>query len=202
MNFSPIRISRLHPPPYLSLSVSRLNGDWKHFQTRFWDNLRFPKLIGFTAPIHSVFFCSLSLTYLLSLSHWFIFNRTSNWITPMASRIKSGESFENWGWEKLTSTAGRVFTIAASSYFHYSPFFELFSINIYPCSSRNFKSKEAPPPSRNGSRFVDLALLDGWSEIGSCPPVYCKTQQRVSSRPIASPSGTRSPGIQKDCIRF
>lgn len=58
---------------------------------------------------------------------------------------KSGESFENWGWEKLTSTAGRVFTIAASSYFHYSPFFELFSINIYPCSSRNFKSKEAPP---------------------------------------------------------
>lgn len=65
-------------PLYLSLSVSRLNGDWKHFQTRFWDNLRFPKLIGFTAPIHSVFFffCSLSLTYLLSLSHWFIFNRT------------------------------------------------------------------------------------------------------------------------------
>lgn len=123
-------------PPHLSLSVSRLNGDWKHFQTRFWDNLRFPKLIGFTAPIHSVFFCSLSLTYLLSLSHWFIFNRTSNWITPMA---KSGESFENWGWQKLTSTAGRVFTIAASSYFHYSPFFELFFDQYLPMFVAKFQ---------------------------------------------------------------
>ena len=83
----------------------------------------------------------------------------------MASRIKSRESLENWGWQKLTSTAGRAFTIAASSYFHYSPFFELFSINIYPCSSRNFKGKEAPPPLEMLPDLSSLASLDGWPEI-------------------------------------
>lgn len=83
----------------------------------------------------------------------------------MASRIKSRESLENWGWQKLTSTAGRAFMIAASSYFHYSPFFELFSINIYPCSSRNFKGKEAPPPLEMLPDLSSLASLDGWPEI-------------------------------------
>lgn len=101
----------------------------------------------------------------------------------MASRIKSRESLENWGWQKLTSTAGRAFTIAASSYFHYSPFFELFSINIYPCSSRNFKGKEAPLPL--SKCFLIYQVLHHWMTENRSP-IYCKTQQRVSSNRLLS----------------
>lgn len=75
---------------------------------------------------------------------------------------KSGESFENWGWEKLTSTAGRVFTIAASSYFHYSPFFELFSINIYHV--RREISKKVKKPPLPLEMVPDLLILRYWMD--------------------------------------
>lgn len=113
----------------------------------------------------------------------------------MASRIKSRESLENWGWQKLTSTAGRAFTIAASSYFHYSPFFELFSINIYPCSSRNFKGKEAPPPLE---MLPDLSSLASLDDRKSFPYLLQNPATSLLEPPfIASSYGTRSPGIQK-----